>query len=273
MGSAGAASTVAGPQGIQGVQGPVGPAGAAGGGSLSPVSTVYTASGAIALTDTFAAINSTTATSMTLANGTTDGANLTIKRIGSGTVKLAATIDGAAQFALFTSAGTLRESVNLSWSASLATWLLKASAVAFTSSTSNPPSAQYWRIRILAASGGDGYTQLGRLFFSGADGVNLATGIAWAETSTYSGGNLSPGGPGWISGQGGVYPQNVRYNFGSPVAIYTVALTSGPDAVFNRSPTSFVIEYSSDDVTYTPRNTCTPAAWTAQGQVQTFAVS
>jgi hypothetical protein len=90
-----------------------------------PVTTVYTATGAIAPTDRLALINAPSGTQavMTLANGTTDGAQIIVKRYGPGTVTLAATVDGVAQTITMNTVGTVRESARLRWSAAVSSYL------------------------------------------------------------------------------------------------------------------------------------------------------
>jgi hypothetical protein len=100
--------------------------GSGGGGSgppLLPVTNTYTASGTIAPTDGLALVNAASAVAMTLANGTFDGHQLTVKRFGAGAVTLAATIDGAATTIDMNSA-SIKESAVLVMSTANATWLL-----------------------------------------------------------------------------------------------------------------------------------------------------
>ena len=91
----------------------------------TPVTSTYTASGAIAVTDKLALVNSASAVSMTLAAGATDGQAMIVKRYGVGAVTLALTLDGTASTAMtLNSAAVPRESLSLIWSTPLATWLL-----------------------------------------------------------------------------------------------------------------------------------------------------
>ena len=87
------------------------------------ISTIYTASGAIAVTDSYALINSSSNVLMTLANGTVEGATIMIKRFGAGTVGVTAVIDGVSQTVAMTSAGTIKENLILSWSNTLTSYV------------------------------------------------------------------------------------------------------------------------------------------------------
>ena len=137
LGSGAAGATGAtGPAGAAGSVGPAGPAGATGptgatgltgpsGSAATPITSTYTASGAIAVTDKLALVNSASAVSMTLAAGATDGQPLIVKRYGAGAVTLTLTLDGTVSTAMtLNSAAVPRESLSLLWSTPLATWLL-----------------------------------------------------------------------------------------------------------------------------------------------------
>ena len=92
---------------------------------------VYTAPGAIALTDTLSVLASTGSTTlaMTLANGTVDGQAAFIKLMSAtANASLSATIDGASQVVQLTASasGTLRDSLKLKWSVADTTWFLEA---------------------------------------------------------------------------------------------------------------------------------------------------
>ncbi|MCX7382486.1 MAG: right-handed parallel beta-helix repeat-containing protein [Alphaproteobacteria bacterium] len=91
---------------------------------LPAITASYTASGAIAVTDNVALVNSIAAVSMTLGSGTTDGHPIVIKRYGVGTVTVTANIDGAAGSQVRMNASATKESVTLTWSNALATWLM-----------------------------------------------------------------------------------------------------------------------------------------------------
>ena len=86
---------------------------------------VYTASGAIAITDDIAVINASSAVAMTLANGAVDGRAIEIKRIGAGTATVAATIDSTSQTLTMNAAGTLKDSASLRWIAALSSYILE----------------------------------------------------------------------------------------------------------------------------------------------------
>ena len=88
------------------------------------VSNTYTASGAIAVTDNLALLNASSAAARTLAAGTTDGHYLRVKRYGSATATLTATIDGVAGATINMNSASLKEAVELAWNAANATWLL-----------------------------------------------------------------------------------------------------------------------------------------------------
>lgn len=94
------------------------------GGSSLPISNTYTASGAIAVTDRFALVNSANACAMTLGAGTTDGQTLHVKRLGSGVVTVAGNFDGTAGAVLRADSASIRETLRLAWSAAMATWLV-----------------------------------------------------------------------------------------------------------------------------------------------------
>ena len=76
------------------------------------------------MTDNVALVNSASAVSMTLGNGTTDGHPIVIKRYGAGTVTVTANIDGASGSQVKMTSSTTKESVTLTWSNALATWLM-----------------------------------------------------------------------------------------------------------------------------------------------------
>jgi hypothetical protein len=94
-----------------------------GGSPLYAITNTYTASGAISPTDHVAAINAANAVTMTLASGSSNGQSLLIKRFGAGAVTITANLDGASSSIVADSA-TIKESVLLAWSSSLATWLI-----------------------------------------------------------------------------------------------------------------------------------------------------
>ena len=99
--------------------------GAGSGGAATPITSTYTTSGAIAITDRLALVNGASAVSMTLAAGATDGQPLIVKRYGAGAVTLTLTLDGAASTPMTLNSATVpRESLSLLWSTPLATWLL-----------------------------------------------------------------------------------------------------------------------------------------------------
>lgn len=91
--------------------------------AATPVTTTYTASGTIAVSDVVSLVNAVSAAAMTLSAGVVDGHCITVKRLGAGAVSVAATIDGASETVEMVSA-TVRESVSLTWNAGNATWLL-----------------------------------------------------------------------------------------------------------------------------------------------------
>jgi hypothetical protein len=92
------------------------------GGGITDVTTTYTASGAISLTDTLSMLNSASALAMTVANGTVL-AQLTIHNIGAGTATVSGTIEGGSNSV------TLLGNPNganlvLRWLPSLSTWII-----------------------------------------------------------------------------------------------------------------------------------------------------
>ncbi len=95
------------------------------GAAPAPVVTqTYTASGAIAPTDNLSLVNAAAAVAMTLGSGAVDGHPIVIKRYGAGAVTLTASIDGVAGSRVAMNSTAVKESVSLTWSAALATWLL-----------------------------------------------------------------------------------------------------------------------------------------------------
>ena len=99
--------------------------GVAGFGSPSlTVSTIYTVSGAIAVSDNMALVNCASACAMTLGAGATDGKQVVVKHYGAGTVTLTANIDGTAGTAISMAATTApKESASLTWYAAGLTWI------------------------------------------------------------------------------------------------------------------------------------------------------
>lgn len=85
--------------------------------------TVYTASGAISLSDQTAIINSANPVTMTLAAGSTSSQTLVIKRLGAGSVTITANLDGA-NSSIVASSSTTKESIMLAWYPTLSTWLV-----------------------------------------------------------------------------------------------------------------------------------------------------
>lgn len=90
----------------------------------APISSTYTASGAISTSDRIALINSASAAAMTLGSGTTNGQVMVIKRYGAGSVTITANLDGVSNSSIVADSATIKESVTLAWSASLSTWLV-----------------------------------------------------------------------------------------------------------------------------------------------------
>ncbi len=88
------------------------------------VTNTYTAAGAIAASDNLALVNAAAAVSMTLGSGAVDGHPIVVKRYGAGAVTLIASIDGVAGSRVVMGSTTVKESVSLAWSSTLATWLL-----------------------------------------------------------------------------------------------------------------------------------------------------
>lgn len=85
--------------------------------------TVYTASGAISLSDQTAIVNSANPVTMTLAAGSTSSQTLIIKRLGAGSVTIAANLDGA-NSSIVANSSTTKESIMLAWYPTLSTWLV-----------------------------------------------------------------------------------------------------------------------------------------------------
>jgi hypothetical protein len=87
-------------------------------------SSTYTASGSISITDQIAYINSANNLTMTLAGGAIDGHILIVKRLGAGTVTISGFFDQASNRSIVADSATIKESVMLSWSASLGYWVI-----------------------------------------------------------------------------------------------------------------------------------------------------
>lgn len=85
---------------------------------------IYTASGQISVNETYVVLNSASPMAMTLANGVLPGAELVIKRFGSGVATVAATIDGAQQTLTLNASSGPKECVRLKWCANLSTYLI-----------------------------------------------------------------------------------------------------------------------------------------------------
>jgi hypothetical protein len=104
---------------------------ATGGGAASnSVSTIYTASGAIAPADSFSLLNGTTALSMTLANGSVDGHPLIINNYGSAASTVTLNLGGNSGTVVTLAANTPTQpggaTLNVTWNAALSTYLLTA---------------------------------------------------------------------------------------------------------------------------------------------------
>ena len=84
------------------------------------VTTTYTASGAIATSDSFSLINSATAVAMTVAAGTVDGQPLIINNYGAGTATVTLTLQGVSTPVSMPSGSVL----NVSWNVALSTYPL-----------------------------------------------------------------------------------------------------------------------------------------------------
>jgi len=91
---------------------------------LPSVTNTYTASGTILPADNVAVVNAAATVNMTLDAGLVDGHQIVVKRMGAGTVRVTATIDGAAGTIIQMNSPSLKESASLAWSAGLASWLL-----------------------------------------------------------------------------------------------------------------------------------------------------
>ena len=94
----------------------------ASGPALNTVSNTYTNSGAISTTDSFALINSARAVTMTLAAGNMNGHSIVINNYGTGTTTISLMLGGSLSTVTLAQGSVL----NVTWSASLATYLLNA---------------------------------------------------------------------------------------------------------------------------------------------------
>jgi hypothetical protein len=90
---------------------------------LYAITTTYTASGAILPTDNVSLVNAANPAIMTLAAGPSDGHGLLVKRLGAGAVTITANLDSTIS-SIVADSTTIRESVALSWSSGLGTWLI-----------------------------------------------------------------------------------------------------------------------------------------------------
>jgi hypothetical protein len=90
---------------------------------LYATTNTYTTSGAIAPTDRVSLINAASAAAMTLAAGPSDGHSLLVKRVGAGAVTITANLDSTIS-SIVADSTTIKESVVLSWSSGLGTWLI-----------------------------------------------------------------------------------------------------------------------------------------------------
>ena len=90
---------------------------------LYAITTTYTASGALSPTDNVSLVNAASAATMTLAAGPRDGHSLLVKRFGAGAVTITANLDSTIS-SIVADSTTIRESVVLSWSSGLGTWLI-----------------------------------------------------------------------------------------------------------------------------------------------------
>lgn len=92
--------------------------------STNAVTTVYTSTGALTLTDTLSIVNSASNLTMTLANDTVDQRKRDIKRFGSGTVSVTAVIDGTSQTIVMNTGGTVKENLTLRWITALSSYVV-----------------------------------------------------------------------------------------------------------------------------------------------------
>jgi hypothetical protein len=87
---------------------------------LIPVTTFYTAAGAIAVTDNLAVVNSASAVAMTLAAGALDGHTLIINNRGAGAATVTLGLQGGTANIVLTQSSVLA----IVWNAAGGTWLL-----------------------------------------------------------------------------------------------------------------------------------------------------
>jgi hypothetical protein len=90
-----------------------------------PITSTYTTSGTIALTDHASLLNCSTSCAMTLGSGSADGWVLWVKRYGSATDSVTATIDGVASTTINLNSPTVKDSIVLVWNATNSTWLIQ----------------------------------------------------------------------------------------------------------------------------------------------------
>lgn len=127
------------------------------------------------------------------------------------------------------------------------------------------PKARYWRLRITAVNGGDGYTEIhGIEFFSALYGPNVANG-----GTAFAGSNFGSSVPSrvfdsdysteWI-GSTASLPQTIGYDFGAgnEQAICAVGVLGPGVGYTGRAPTAFDVQYSSDNTNWT-------TAWSVSG--------
>lgn len=94
-----------------------------GSGSMTDVTSTYTSSGAISLTDSVSMLNSGSALTMTIANGSSAVLQLTIHNIGAGTATVSGTIEGGANSVTLLGNPNGADLV-LRWLPSLSTWIV-----------------------------------------------------------------------------------------------------------------------------------------------------
>lgn len=109
--------------GNTGNTGAVGNTGNTGPTAITDVTTTYTASGAITLTDTLSMLNSASALAMTVANGSASVIQLTIHNLGAGTATVSGTIESGSNSVTLLGNPNGADLV-LRWLPSLSTWII-----------------------------------------------------------------------------------------------------------------------------------------------------
>jgi hypothetical protein len=137
-------------------------------------------------------------------------------------------------------------------------------------------SYRYWRVQALGVQSGTNFALAEiemRATIGGADQCVGGTAIA---STTFAGSAASNAfdnsiSTWWATLSGSHINGWIGYDFGTPVEVLELSLTARNDSGFSQSPTTFVVEGSSDNITWDGIKLYTAATWTT-GSNQTFSV-